>query len=275
MNKAQLLADGLGFPESTRWHQGRIWFCNWGAGEVLALGPNGERELVAQVASGTLPFSIDWLPDGRLLVIDGPLRQLLVLGRGGELEPFADLSSLSQAPFNEIVVSAGGHVYVNGGDGTIVGLEPGLVAREVADGLQWPNGMALLDADRTRVVADSHTQQLIAYEVQQGGALAHRRVWAELDHAPDGICADADGAIWVATVPGKRCLRVAEGGAVLDTVEVDRGCFACTLGGVDGRTLFVAAARWRGMQSAMTEGPGSSGQLLSVGGMPSARAGRP
>jgi hypothetical protein len=114
------------------------------------------------------------------------------------------------------------------------------------------------------VVADSHAEQLIAFEVTSDGALSERRVRTELEHAPDGICADADGAVWVASVPGKHCVRVREGGEVLNTVSADRGCFACMLGGEDGRTLFIAAAEWRGMEAAMSEGPGLIGRLLAV-----------
>lgn len=275
MTETHLVAGELGFPESTRWHDGRIWFCNWGAGEILALGVDGAREVVARVAPRTIPFSIDWLPDGQLIVVDGPERQVLRLDADGALETLVDLSGLSAAPFNELVVSALGNIYVNGGDGVIVCVRPELCVRTVADGLQWPNGMALLDDERTLVVADSHAKQLLAFDVDDHGTLSKRRVWAELDHAPDGICADADGAIWVATVPGKRCLRLAEGGAVLETVHVDRGCFACMLGGDDGRTLFIAAARWRGMEAAMNEGPGLTGRLLAAPGMPAAHAGRP
>lgn len=146
--------------------------------------------------------------------------------------------------------------------------------REVADGLGWPNGMALVDDGRSLVVADSRAQQLVAFEVAADGTLSGRRVWADLEHAPDGICADADGAV-VASVPGQHCVRVREGGEVLGTVVVDRGCFACMLGGEDGRTLFIAAAQWRGMEAAMSEGPGLTGQLLAVPDQPAPHAGRP
>jgi sugar lactone lactonase YvrE len=275
MTETYLVADGLGFPESTRWHDGRVWLCNWGAGEVLAFGADGACEVVARVAPRTLPFSIDWLPSGELLVIDGPQRQLLKQGSGGALEPFVDLSAIDPGPFNEIVVSAGANVYVNGAGGRIVCVRPEIGVQEVADGLQWPNGMALLDDDRTLVAADSQTQQLIAFDVAEDGALSNRRVWAALEHAPDGICADSDGTIWVATVPGRKCLRVAAGGQILDAVAADRGCFACMLGGDDGRTLFIATAEWRGMEAAMKEGPGLTGQLLAAPGRPAAHAGRP
>ncbi len=275
MSVTQVLVDGLGFPESTRWHDGRLWLCNWGAGEVLAVAADGEREVMARVAPNTLPFSIDWLPDGRLLVVDGPRRQLLRQESDAKLELVADLSGLSSGPFNELVVNAAGNAYVNGGDGSIVCVRPDGTIREVAGGLKWPNGMALLDDERTLVVADSHAEQLVGFDVGADGTLSGRRVWADLEHAPDGICADADGAIWVATVPGKRCVRVREAGEVLGAVTVDRGCFACMLGGEDGRTLFIAAAQWRGMDAAMKEGPGLTGQLLAAPGQPAPHAGRP
>lgn len=275
MAETRLMADGLGFPESTRWHDARVWLCNWGAGEVLAITTGGEREVMAQLAPQTIPFSIDWLPDGRLLVVDGPQQQLLRQGSVGTLEPIADFSSLGAGPFNELVVTAAGTVYVNGGSGSIVCVHSDGTLREVADGLKWPNGMALLGDERTLVVADSHAEQLLAFDVDDDGLLAGRRVWAELDHAPDGICADADGAVWVASVPGEHCVRVAQGGEVLTTVKVDRGCFACMLGGEDGRTLFIAAAQWRGMEAAMTDGPGLTGQLLAAPDQPAPHAGRP
>jgi sugar lactone lactonase YvrE len=275
MTTTRLVADRLGFPESTRWHDGRVWVCNWGAGEVLAVSPSGAREVIARLAPQTLPFSIDWLPDGELLIVDGPQRRLLRQAPGGALEVIADLSGLGPEAFNELVVSAAGNAYVNGGAGTIVCVRPDGTVHEAAGELQWPNGMALLDGERTLVVADSHARQLLAFDVDAEGALSARRVWADLEHAPDGICADADGAIWVASVPGQRCVRVTEGGAVLNSVPADRGCFACMLGGEDGRTLFIAAARWRGMERAMKDGPGLTGQLLAAPEQPAPHAGRP
>ncbi|MGO9789695.1 MAG: SMP-30/gluconolactonase/LRE family protein [Solirubrobacteraceae bacterium] len=275
MTETRLVADGLGFPESTRWHDGRVWLCNWGAGEVLAVTTEGEREVMAHVAPQTIPFSIDWLPDGRLLIVDGPQRKLLGQESDGRLEPVADLSGLSAGPFNELVVTARGSAYVNGGTGSIVCVQPDGSLREVAGELKWPNGMALLADDRTLVVADSHAEQLLAFDVDDEGMLSDRRVWAHLEQAPDGICADADGAVWVASVPGERCIRVADGGEILNRVTVDRGCFACMLGGEDGRTLFIAAAQWRGMEAAMKEGPGLTGLLLAAPDQPAPHAGRP
>ena len=117
MDETRLVLDGLGFPESTRWRDGRVWLCNWGAGEVLAVTTDGERDVVARLARQTLPFSIDWLPDGRLLVIDGPRRLLLRQEPDGALVTVADLTGLSSAPFNELVVDLAGNAYVNGGAG--------------------------------------------------------------------------------------------------------------------------------------------------------------
>ena len=274
-HETRLLAEGLGFPESTRWHEGRVWLCNWGAGEVLALAPEGAPEVVAQVAPQTLPFSVDWLPDGRLLVVDGPRRLLLRQEGDGTLGVFADLTGLGEGPFNELVVDGAGNAYVNGGGGKVVLVSRNGSAHEVADGLLWPNGMALTDEDQTLLVADSGAAQLVAFSVADDGSLSGRRVWAELEHAPDGICVDAEGAAWVATVPGQRCVRVREGGEVLGQVRFDRGCFACMLGGEDGRTLFVAAAVWRGMEAARAEGPGRTGRLLAAPGQAAPHAGRP
>jgi sugar lactone lactonase YvrE len=272
----QVLLDGLGLPESTRWHDGRAWVCNWGAGEVLAVAPEGgEAEVVARLAPETLPISIDWLPDGRMLVVDGTQRRLLRREDDGTLEPLADLARFGDAPYNELVVDAAGAAYVNGGPGHVVRVTPDGAVEVVADGFRWPNGMALLDDGRTLVVADSHALELVGFDVAPDGTLSGRRVWAEVEHAPDGICADADGAVWVASVPGQSCVRIRRGGEVLDTVAVDRGCFACMLGGGDGRTLFIAAAQWRGMEALRREGPGRTGRLLAAPGQPAPHAGRP
>src|SRR3954451_12413404 len=155
MAATSILADGLGFPESPRWRDGRAWLCNWGAGEVLAVTPDGECEVMARLARRTLRFSIDWLPDGRLLVIDGPRRRLLRQQPDGTLDVLADLSGFGEAPFNELVVDVAGNAYVNGGPGAVVLVRPTGSVEHVASGLQWPNGMALVDDGRTLVGGDS------------------------------------------------------------------------------------------------------------------------
>ncbi|HKE77841.1 MAG TPA: SMP-30/gluconolactonase/LRE family protein, partial [Solirubrobacteraceae bacterium] len=146
-------------------------------------------------------------------------------------------------------------------------------ARRVADGVAFPNGMAVTPDDATLIVADSYGRELTAFAIADDGGLSNRRVWADLgDGVPDGICIDAEGAVWYADVPNRRCVRVREGGEILDAVEVDRGCFACMLGGADGATLFVMAQEWRGAEG-IGEGP-PTGRVLSVRA-PAPHAGRP
>jgi sugar lactone lactonase YvrE len=192
---------------------------------------------------------------------------------GGALATHADLSSLSSGSWNEIVVDGRGSVYVNGiGFDFMAGeaFAPGLVAlvapdgsaRQVADGLAFPNGMAVTPDNSTLIVAESYASQLTAFDIAADGGLSNRRVWAKVgDDHPDGICLDAEGAAWYADVGNKHCVRVREGGGVLQTVDLDRGCFACMLGGADRRTLFLVAREWYGTD--ITQGMGS-GQVLSV-----------
>lgn len=179
----------------------------------------------------------------------------------------ADLVGLARTPWNEIVVDGRGNAYVNniGFDfpegefttGIVAFVPPDGRARQVADGVAFPNGMVVTPDNGTLIVAESYAGQLTAFDIAAGGDLSGRRVWAAVDgSAPDGICLDADGAVWYGDVPNTRCVRVREGGEVLDTVELDRGCFACALGGPDGRTLFLVAAEW--------PSAGPTGQVLTV-----------
>jgi sugar lactone lactonase YvrE len=275
---AQLLREGLVIGESPRWHDERLHYANWGAGEIVAVDADGGRpELIAR-APVTVAFSIDWLADGRMLLTTGPQPGVLRREGEGELVEHVDLSALCGG-VNEIVVDSRDRAFVNGGNldgpnaGIVMLVEPGGGTRTVADGLAFPNGMVLTADERTLIVAESHARQLTAFSVEADGSLRDRRVWADLgDGAPDGLCLDAEGAVWYADVPNKRCVRVAEGGRELDVVSVDRGCFACMLGGATGRTLYIVAAVWRGMANAF-DGP-PSGQLLAAEA-PAPRAGRP
>ena len=254
------LMTGLAFGESPRWHDSRLWFCNWVAGEIVAVDPSGRSEIIARVPV-SLPFSIDWLPDGQLLVVSGPERRLLRKAPGGEFATHADLSGISDQAWNEIVVDGRGNAYVNGAGFDMMAGEPfapGVIAlvtadggaRQVADGVAFPNGMAVTPDNATLIVAESYGRRLTAFDLDLDGGLSGRRVWADLgDGAPDGICLDAEGAVWYADVPNRRCVRVREGGEVLQTVAVDRGCFACMLGGDGGRTLFIVAAEWNGPEA--------------------------
>jgi sugar lactone lactonase YvrE len=254
---------GLAVGESPRWHDGRLWFCHWTTGDVVAVDLDGKSEVTA-AAPSPIPYSIDWLPDGRLLIIAGQEGQLLRQEPDGELVSHADLSAVGSM-FNEIVVDGRGNIYVNGGiftDKTVIALitADGSV-RTVAEDFAFPNGMAITPDNSTLIIAESHANCLTAFDIAPDGGLSNRRVWAQLgDGVPDGICIDAGGAVWYADVPNARCVRVAEGGKVLQTIDVGLGCFACMLGGEDGKTLFILAAEWHGME-AVGQGP-RTGQVL-------------
>jgi sugar lactone lactonase YvrE len=251
MADLRTLMTGLGLAESPRWHDGRLWIANWLARELIAVDLGGTSEVITQVPS--FPFCIDWLPDGRLLIVSGGEGRLLRREPDGSLVPHADLRALSCYPWNEIVVDGRGTIYLDciGFDFPAGAFAPGIIAlvtpdgtvRQVADGLAFPNGMAVTPDNRTLIVAESYGNCLTAFDIVADGSLSNRRVWAEVgnDH-PDGICLDADGAVWYADVGTKRCVRVREGGEVLQEIAVDRGCFACMLGGDDGQTLFILAA---------------------------------
>lgn len=272
MSAPRVLVDGLVVGESTRWHGDRVWLAHWGTREVLAVDPVGNREVMATVPVD-VAYSIDWLPDGRLLVTSGPEGRLLRQESDGSLVDHVDLTGVGFDGLNEIVVDGHGNVYVNGGndfdppEGVIPGgialVTPDRVVRQVADRLAFPNGMAVTPDNTTLIVAESHTRRLTAYDIAADGNLSNRRTWADLgEDPPDGICPDAEGAVWYADVLHGRCVRVAEGGRILRTVDVDRGCFACALGGPDGSTLFIAAAQWRGPEHFFDEP--YTGQLLAA-----------
>ncbi|TPJ32981.1 SMP-30/gluconolactonase/LRE family protein [Mesorhizobium sp. B2-5-4] len=269
---ARVVVDGLAFGESPRWHDGRLWVCNWGTGEIIAVDAHGNSEVMLRVPA-VLPYSIDWLPDGRLLVVSGREGLLLRQGAGGSLVNHADLRGLSKSPWNEIVVDGRGNVYVNGGGpapaagqhfgpGTIVLVTRDGKVRQVADAIAFANGMAVTPDNKTLIIAESHANRLTAFDIASDGSLSNRRIWADLDGYPDGICLDAEGAAWYADVPNKHCVRVREGGDVLQTVAADRGCFACMLGGADRKTLFITAAQWRGFEHMTSDA--RTGQVLGI-----------
>jgi sugar lactone lactonase YvrE len=247
--------DGIAFGESPRWHDGRLWFSDWGAGRVYSLAPDGTPTVEAEVAS--FPMCIDFLPDGRLLVVSAADQRLLRREPDGSLVTHADLAAVSPKPWNDIVVDGRGNVYVNNIGFDFPGGEvgPGLVAMvtpdgqvsEVAGGLAFPNGMAVTADSSELIVAESYGEQLTAFAIAPDGTLTDRRVWASTpgDH-PDGICLDAEGAAWYADVGNRHCVRVRDGGEVLDTIEFDVGAFACALSRGDDPMLYVVGQEWGG-----------------------------
>lgn len=289
MNVITLLTD-RGLVESPRWHRGRLYFSDWSAGEVLALTPpgpdgpgpdstahDGDAEVIARVKS--LPLCTAWLPDGRLLIVDSARGTLLRREADGTLVTHADLA---RPGWNDIVVDGRGNAYVNGAGfsptageaprpGQVSLITPDGQVSQVADGIQFPNGMAVTPDNETLIVADSYGRCLLAFDIAADGRLSGERVWASLgDGTPDGICVDAEGAVWYADVPNKRCARVTEGGEVTRVVDLDRGGFACALGGPGGTTLYITAATWQGMTAAEMVRPGSGQVLAAEVGVPGA-----
>jgi sugar lactone lactonase YvrE len=274
--EAKPLLSGLVIGESPRWHEGRLWFAHWGTGEIVAVDLEGRSEVVGQGPPG-LGWSIDWLPDGRLLATG---QGLMRRERDGSMVSHADLSGLGVEGFNEIVVDGRGNVYVNGGcdfepgegeaPGIIALVTPDGAVRRVADGIAFPNGMVVTPDNSTLIVAESFGRCLTAFDIADDGGLSNRRVWAD-GVGPDGICIDAEGAVWTGVGGfGENLVgRVHDGGEVLERVRLDMPCFACMLGGDDAKTLFMLVADWRIADSPddnmarLTTGP-RTGQLLAA-----------
>ena len=252
----RVVASGLGLVESPRWRDGQFWFADWTAGAVLRLDSAGAPRVVARAAAP--PLSFDFAPDGAMYVVASGADSLLRQTADGRFEPFAAFGS--SGGWNEIVVDGQGRIYVNGprlvlirGDGRV---EP------QAEGFNFPNGMAISADGRTLVCAESWGRRLTAFEIAENGTLRHRRVWADLAGPPDGLCFDAERAIWYADVPNACCRRVSEGGRILEEIKLDRGAFAVMLGGEHRRRLYITAAKWFGMDR-MEEIAGT-GQILTV-----------
>jgi sugar lactone lactonase YvrE len=277
-SEPRVLLSGLAYVESPRWHDDRLWFAHWGAGEIIAVDLDGVSEVVGDGPPG-LGWSMEWLPDGRLLVTgEGLMRR----EPDGSMVQHADLSALSD-DWNELVVDGRGNIYVNGrcdfdpgeGDppGIIALVTPDGSVRQVADAIAFPNGMIVTPDNSTLIVAESFAGRLTAFDIAADGSLSNRRVWAE-GVGPDGNCLDAEGAVWTQMFTGNACVRVREGGQVLETIALDRSPFACMLGGPDGRTLFILAAEWRGIEKVDEALAARTGQVLTVRA-PAPRAGWP
>jgi sugar lactone lactonase YvrE len=256
--KPRVLLNSLAMVESPRWHEGRLWFPHWGTPEIIAVDLDGNAEVMAKGPSG-LGQSIGWLPDGRMLVTGDELTRY---EPDGTTAIHADLTHITNAIWSEMTIDGRDNIYVNsiGFDfsemmervsdpskpptGVIALITPDGRARKVADGIAFPNGMVITPDNQTLIVSESFTGSLLAFDIAGDGSLSGRRVWAD-GLGPDGICLDAEGAIWTST-RDNACVRVAEGGQILDRIQLDRACFATMLGGPDGRTLFMMANEFLG-----------------------------
>lgn len=246
-----LLSD-VAFGEGPRWRDNRLYFSDMHSQKVLTVDLEGGREEVCFVPND--PSGLGWLPDGRMLVVSMQDRRLLCLEEDGSLREVADLSGLAPFHCNDMVVDEYGRAYVGnfgwdlhaGGKprGTnLILVTPEGETRVVAEDLEFPNGAIITDDGTTLVIGETMGRKLTAFDVQSDGSLSNRRVWAATPEIlPDGICLDAEGAIWVASPVSRGCFRVLEGGEVTHKVEVETQAYACMLGGPDRRHLFICTA---------------------------------
>ena len=253
----EVLIEGLTFTEGPRWHDGRLYFSDFFTHRVLAVDTKGNMETIVETPQQ--PSGLGWSPDGSMLIVSMNDQKLLSFSNG-ELSEVADLSQLATHFCNDMVVDKKGNAYVgnfgfdlHGGEPikptNLILVRPGEEPCVVAENVFFPNGTVITPDDKTLIVGETFASCLTAFDINEDGTLANRRVWADLRSieegytpVPDGICLDAEGAIWVASPSTNDVIRVQEGGALLDKVEVDRGAFACMLGGENGNTLFISTA---------------------------------
>lgn len=244
---------GLSFPEDPRWRDGRLWFSDFAQRLVRTADQNGQLEEIAHVPRR--PSGLGWLPDGTLLVVSMDDRRLLRASADGSLTTHADLSSFARHACNDLVVSARGDAYVGhmGFDllarprkpvpASLLLVRPDGSTSVAADDLHFPNGAVITPDGRTLIVAETIGQRLTAFDLRPDGSLTNRRLFASLPgRSPDGICLDAEGAVWVADAGSNQCVRVRADGTLAEVVTASQRCFACALGGPEGRTLYLCTA---------------------------------
>jgi sugar lactone lactonase YvrE len=249
----QPFVTGLAFPEAPRWRDGALWFSDFYLQRVQRATPDGKVVTVAELDDQ--PSGLGWLPDGRLLVVGMKKRQLLRL-EGDGLRVMADLAGHAPALCNDMLVDAKGRAYVGNfgfdlhlrapfAPTVLLMVTPQGELRVVADDMHFPNGMVLTPDGRTLIVAESYGKRLTAFDVERDGTLGHRRTWAKFEEkgvAPDGICLDAEGAVWMASPVSREVLRVREGGEITHRVATGEQATACALDDT-GRTLYVTTGR--------------------------------
>lgn len=254
MAKPEVLLDGLAFGEGPRWHEDRLWFSDMHKDRVEAVGLDGESEVIVEVPQR--PSGLGWLPDGRLLVVSMVDRKLLRLDDDG-LTEVADLSQIATWHCNDMVVDAQGRAYI-GNFGWDIESEPALqpvgaaLTRVTPDGemsivahdLIFPNGTVITPDGKTLIIGETFAGRLSAFDIDRDGSLSGRRDFAALPGiAPDGICLDAEGAVWVSCPVSGRVVRVKDGGEITHDIEVDTLAFACMLGGPQRKHLFICTAK--------------------------------
>ena len=253
ITNTETLVDGLCFGEGSRWHLGRLYFSDMHGNTVYAVDTSGNLEAIVKLDDDE-PSGLGWLPDGRMLIVSMRNRKLLVLD-SGVLAEFADLSGIATYHCNDMVTDLKGRSYVGnfGYDlhnnaefqkAALILVHPDGTTELAADGLSFPNGTVITPDGKTLIVGESFGARLTAFDISPDGSLTNRREWAKMDGAvPDGICLDDAGGIWVASPVSNEALRVIEGGEVTDRVKTENQAYACMLGGLDGKTLFIMTSR--------------------------------
>jgi sugar lactone lactonase YvrE len=241
----------LAFPESPRWHENKLWFSDMHTRQVMTVDLNGGAESMFSVPQQ--PSGLGWLPDGRMLVVSMLDRRVFCFEPGG-LTLFADLADLAPSHCNDMVVDQQGRAYIGNFGFNFFGerlprptvlilVTPDGKKSIVADGLLFPNGTVITPDGATLIVGETYASRLTAFSIRSDGSLTRRRVWAEVQGtSPDGICLDAEGAIWMASPISSEVLRVCEGGRVTHRIPVEIQAVACMLGGPDRQTLFILEA---------------------------------
>jgi sugar lactone lactonase YvrE len=271
--KTEVLIDGLYFGEGPRWHDDRLWLSDMQGRRVIKVDMEGNIEEVAVVPKQ--PSGLGWLPDGRLLIVSMVDRRLLRLEPQG-LVAHADLGGLASFHCNDMVVNYNGDAYIGNFGSELDGIsepdpanlvlvKPDGTARVVAQDMRFPNGSVITPDGRTLIVAETWGRVLTAFSIEEDGSLTGRRVWASTGKAwPDGICLDAENAVWIACPVTRKAVRIAEGGNVLQAIDLGRRTIACALGGPDRRTLFIITAGSYVPGEVIASGPTSRVEYIRV-----------
>lgn len=256
------LADGIYFGEGPRWHDGRLWFSDFYAYAVKSVSLDGDVRTEFELEDR--PSGLGWMPDGSLLVVSMTKRLLMRRAANGKISLHADLSGIATFHCNDMVVDAHGRAYVGnfgfdldaemnarGIEGVLADhataqlacVSPDGSVKVAASGMHFPNGSVITPDGRTLIVGETLSATLTAFDVAADGTLSKRREWASTGaRVPDGIALDANGNIWIANPLAPECALIEQGGRVLEVVDTGQPCYACMLGGPDGRTLFMLTA---------------------------------
>ena len=266
--KTEILIEGLTFTEGPRWREDRLFFSDFFTKRVLSVDLQGNVETI--VETEYQPSGLGWRPDGTLLIVSMNDRKLLGL-KDGILKEEADLGDLAPFHCNDMVVDNLGNAYIgnfgfdlHGGEKlkstNLILVRPGKEPEEIAQDLYFPNGAVITPDSKTLIIGETFGNKLTAFDINEDASLFNRRVWADLSSikedyspVPDGICLDEEGAIWVASPTTSDVLRVAEGGILLDRIEVETNAYACMLGGEDRKTLFISTSKDSSEEACLTD----------------------